>query len=164
VVKARVKGEWKLWAGVAVILLALVVYLYLESRPPKEGGEYLWTVTRIIDERTMLLKGSGQTIEFRLVGLEVPASQAQAVRDLLKQTLLNDKWVRIKPLRENSKGVKEGFIFISGEDLHARLIRQGLATVDRKEKGFDVRTYIELELEAKREKRGLWSRPESGAR
>lgn len=162
--KVRLKGEWKLWAGIGIILLLVVVYLYLASRPPMEGGEYLWQVTKVTDGHMLRLKGSGKTIEFRLVGMEIPKEDAGAVRDLLAETL-DGKWVRIKTLREQPKtGIKEGFVFLSGEDILARLVRQGLVRVDRNEKGFDVRPYIELELEAKRARRGLWGRPVPGER
>jgi endonuclease YncB( thermonuclease family) len=62
------------------------------------------------------------------------------------------------------KDLKEGFVFISGEEVNARMIRMGLAEIDRDETAFDIRPYIELEQEAKREKRGMWSQPGSGAK
>jgi endonuclease YncB( thermonuclease family) len=164
VAKVRLKGEWKLWAGIGIILLAVVIYLYVASRPPMEGGEYLWQVTKVADDNTLRLKGSGKTIEFRLIGMDVPKLEAGTVRQLLTETL-GGKWVRIKTLREKPKaGIKEGFVFLSGEDILARLVRQGLVQVDRNEKGFDVRPYIELELEAKRAKRGLWGQSAPGVK
>jgi endonuclease YncB( thermonuclease family) len=156
------EGEWKLWAGVGAIILATVVMLYLMSRPPKEGSEYLKQVTKIVDERTLTLRGAGQTVEFRFIGLDIPDARKKAVRDLLKNTLL-EQWVRTKAIGDETKPVMEGFVYISGEDVHARIIRQGLATVDRGETRFDVSPYVELELEAKREKRGLWGGPQTGA-
>ena len=44
------------------------------------------------------------------------------------------------------------------------MIRQGLAEIDREEKDFDIRPYIELEQEAKREQRGLWRQQSPGAK
>lgn len=162
--KVRLQGEWKLWVGIGIILLIVVIYLYVASRPPMEGGEYLWQVTKVTDDNTLRLKGSGKTIEFRLIGMDVPKQELGTVRDLLSETL-GGKWVRIKTLREQPKtGIQEGFVFLSGEDILARLVRQGLAQVDRDEKGFDVRPYIELELEAKRAKRGLWGRSAPGVK
>ncbi len=43
------------------------------------------------------------------------------------------------------------------------MVRQGMAEVDREEKAFDVRPYIELEQEARRERKGIWSHVEAGA-
>ena len=77
---------------------------------------------------------------------------------------LEDNWVRIKIVREDPQGVKEGFLYLSGEDVIARMIRQGLAEIDRDERSFDVRPYMELEQEAKRERKGLWSQPPQGAK
>jgi len=161
--KVRLQSEWKIWAALGGVLLLVVVYLYMVSRPPMEGGEYLWNVTKIIDEKSLALKGSGNVIDFRLAGLRVPPGQAAAAREFLTRTL-EDQWVRIKTLREGPKGVKEGFVFLSGEDTNARMIRQGLAEIDREEKDFDIRPYIELEQEAKREQRGLWRQQSPGAR
>ncbi len=155
--KLKLKNEWKLWAGIGALFLLLIIYLYWISRPPTEGGEHLWKVTQTVDGRTLKLRGSGKIIEIRLIGLEVPASQEGAARDFLTKTL-NDKWVRIKIERDNQNGFKEGFAYISGEDLTARMIRLGLATIDREEKSFDVRPYIELEQEAEKAQRGLWNK------
>jgi micrococcal nuclease len=160
--KLRLEGEWKLWIGVAVLFGAIAFYLYMVSRPPMEGGEYLWNVTKVTDSKNLNLKGSGDVIQFTLVGLRIPKSQEEAAKDFLTRTLLN-QWVRVKLLREESQKVREGFVFLSGEDINARMVRQGLAEIDREEKAFDVRPYIELEQEAKREQRGLWKEPSRGA-
>ena len=161
--KVRIEKEWRLWAGLGACLLILIGYLYFVSRPPMEGGEYLWQVTKVVEGTTLKLKGSGQTIEFHIVGLEIPPDQAEAARQRLEQ-LVQDKWIRIKTLRSPKEGVQEGLIFLSGEDVQARIVRQGLAKVDRSEKGLDVRPYMELELEAKREKKGLWTNSPAGAK
>ncbi len=161
--KSSLKAEWKLWGTIGGVILLVVLYLFMVSRPPMEGGEYLWRVTKVVDGTKFVLRGSGQTIEFSLVGLEVPPAQTQAARDLLERTVL-DQWVRIKDLNDPSKGPREGFIYLSGEDLHALTIRQGIATVNRDEKRFDVRPYIELEMEAKRAKRGLWGSAAPGVK
>ncbi len=161
--KIRLQSEWKMWAALGGILLLVIFYLYMASRPPTEGGEYLWNVTKIVDETDLSLRGSGNIIELKLAGLRVPSGQAQAARDFLTKSLEN-QWVRVKILRDGPKGSKEGFVFLSGEDTSARMIRQGLAEIDREEKDFDIRPYIELEQEAKREQRGLWRQQSPGAK
>jgi endonuclease YncB( thermonuclease family) len=159
--KVQLQGEWKLWVGLAVILAGIIAYLYVVSRPPMEGGEYLWNVTKLIDSRTMNLKGSGEAITFRLVGVRIPPSQEKIAQEFLSKTIENH-WVRMKILRVDPNGVKEGFVYLSGEDLVARLIRLGLAEIERNEKDFDVRPYMELEQEAKRQQKGLWAVPTQG--
>ncbi len=159
--KIRLQSEWKMWIGLAAILSLIIFYLYMVSRPPMEGNVYLWNVTKIVDAKDLELKGSGSVIRLRLAGLQVPPSEQNAAQEFLTRTLEN-QWVRVKVLREGPKGVKDGFVFISGEDISARMIRQGLAGIDRKEKGFDIRPYIELEQEAKREHRGLWRQQTPG--
>jgi micrococcal nuclease len=161
--KLRLESEWKLWAGVTALLVLAAVYLYMASRPPMEGGEYLWNVTKVVDSRDLSLRGSGEVIQFRLAGLLVPPPQEEASREFLAKTLMNG-WVKIKVLRQEPKGVKEGFVFLSGDDISARMVRQGLAQIDRNEKDFDIRPYIELEQEAKRQKRGLWRESGQGAK
>jgi hypothetical protein len=161
--KIRLQSEWKMWAALGGILLLVIFYLYMASRPPMEGSEYLWNVTKIVDETDLSLRGSGNIVEFKLAGLRVPPGQAQAARDFLTKTLEN-QWVRVKIVREGPKGSKEGFVFLSGEDTSARMIRQGFAEIDREEKDFDIRPYIELEQEAKREQRGLWRQQSPGAK
>jgi endonuclease YncB( thermonuclease family) len=161
--KLRLESEWKLWAGVAGLFIILALYLYVASRPPMEGGEYLWNVTKVLDSRDLSLKGSGEVTQFRLAGLRVPQSEEEAAREFLTKTLLN-QWIRIKTLRQEPKGIKEGFVFLSGEDISARMVRQGLAEINRDEKDFDIRPYIELEQEAKRQQRGLWREAAPGAK
>lgn len=154
--KTQFQSEWKFWIFVGAFAVVLIIGLYFRSRPPMEGGEHLYSVVGVIDEKTVKLAGEGRRIQFRLAGIEIPSDQAQGARDLLKQTL-EGEWVKPKALHEDASGVKEGFLFLKGEDIHARLVRQGRAVIDRNAQGFDVRVYIELELEAKKEKRGLWA-------
>ena len=155
--KLKWKNEWKLWVGIGLLLLLLVGYLYWVSRPPSESGQPLWRVTQIVDGTTLTLRGSGKIIDIKLAGLNVPQSQEANAKEFLTKTL-NDKWVRIKLEKEVPIGVKEGFVYISGEDVSARMIRLGLANIDRDEKSFDIRPYIELEQEAEKSKRGLWNK------
>lgn len=155
--KLKWKNEWKLWVGIGLLCLLLVGYLYWVSRPPSESGQPLWRVTQIVDGTTLTLRGSGKIIDIKLVGLNVPQSQEANAKEFLTKTL-NDKWVRIKLEKEVPIGVKEGFVYISGEDVSARMIRLGLANIDRDEKSFDIRPYIELEQEAEKSKRGLWNK------
>jgi len=161
--KLRLKDEWKMWGSLAAVVLILVIYLYIASRPPMEGGEYLWRVTKVEGPNEVALRGSGDEIRVRLIGLKMPASVNEAAREYLNKTLANE-WVRVKALRVEKDGLKLGFIYLSGDDINARMVRQGLAEIDRDEKGFDVRPYIELEQEARREKRGLWATSGQGAK
>jgi len=160
--KVQLNKEWRLWAGVAAVFAVLVIYLYLVSRPPMEGGKYLWYVTNVTGPDQLSLKGSGKAIDFKLIGLQIPASQADAARDFLTKTL-KDQWVGIKTIREGERDQELGFVYLSGDDINARMIRMGLAELDKKETGFDVRPYIELEQEAKRQQRGLWAESGLGA-
>ena len=161
--KLQLQGEWKLWAGFAAIFVLIALYLYMVSRPPMEGGEYLWRVDKVLSSKDFSLRSLGKVIPFRLIALRVPQSQEPAARDYVTKTLENN-WVRIKIVREDPQGVKEGFLYLSGEDVIARMIRQGLAEIDRDERSFDVRPYMELEQEAKRERKGLWGQPSQGAK
>jgi endonuclease YncB( thermonuclease family) len=161
--KPRLEKEWKLWVSCGVLLLLVAAYLYYVSRPPTEGGEPLWKVIKVVDGDVLTLKGSGKEMQVRLVGLIIPDSEKEVVQDFLTKALIN-QWVRFKPLRDGPQGVKEGFVLLAGEDLHARLVRQGMAQVDKGERGFDIRPYLEQEREAQREKRGLWSRSDQGAK
>lgn len=160
--KVQLNKEWRLWAGVAAVFAVLVIYLYLVSRPPMEGGKYLWYVTSATGPDELSLRGSGKAINFKLIGLQIPASQVDAAREFLTKTL-KDQWVGIKTIREGEKDRQYGLVYLSGDDINARMIRVGLAELDKKETGFDVRPYIELEQEAKRQQRGLWAESASGA-
>lgn len=161
--KVRLEKEWRLWLSLGALTLLIIGYLYFISRPPMEGGEYLWRVVQIAGPSQLTLKGQGKTIQFKMIGLEIPKAQVGPATDSLKQVLEN-QWVKLRVIRDDPKGVKEGFVFLSGEDMHARLIRQGLAKMERTDEQYDVRPYIELELEAKRKKRGLWAQEATGAK
>ncbi|MEW6348420.1 MAG: thermonuclease family protein [Thermodesulfobacteriota bacterium] len=160
--KLASRDEWKLWVPVAAIIVIAIVWLYFASRPPTEGGERLWRVEKVIDAHTLALKGSGKSVEMKLVGLEVPDSQMQAAKDFLTETV-EKQWVRAKFLRDGPGNTKEGFVYLSAVDVNARMIRQGLAKIDQNEKDPDVRPYLELEQEAKSKMRGLWSSPAPGS-
>ena len=69
--KIRLQSEWKIWAALGGNTLLVIFYLYMASRPPMEGSEYLWNVTKIVDEKDLALRGSGKVIRFEL-GLESP--------------------------------------------------------------------------------------------
>jgi micrococcal nuclease len=159
--KMRMEGEWKVWAATGAVAVAVIAYLFLISRPPTEDGKPLWNVEKVLDSKTLTLRGSGKTTQFRLMGLIVPPSEDKATQEFLTKNLEN-QWVHIEIMREDPKKVAEGLVFLSREDMIARLIRQGLAKIDRSEQGFDVRLYIELEQEAKRQQKGLWSQPGQG--
>lgn len=161
--KLKLENEWKMWAAFAGLFIIIAVYLYFVSRPPMEGGEYLWKVTRIVDAVTTDLRGSGSNIRLKLLGIRVPQSQEEAAKDYLAKTVEN-QWVRVKVVKEGSNNVKEGFIYLAGDDIVSRMVRQGLAEVDKNETAFDIRNYIELEQDAKREKKGLWHQTDKGAK
>ncbi len=161
--KLRFQGEWRIWAALGGALILLVGYLYFVSRPPTEGGEYLWKVIKVLDEKSLNVRGSGVELQLKLIGVRVPGPAKDAARDFLTKTLEN-QWVRMKVIREDPKGAKQGLVFLSGEDVVARMIRQGLAEIDREEKEFDIRPYLELEQEAKSQKRGLWNQAGQGAK
>jgi endonuclease YncB( thermonuclease family) len=153
--KLKFDKEWRLWISVGAVFAAVVLYLYVASRPPTEGGENLWRVIKVLDSRQVSLKGSGNVVNFKLAGLKIPEEQEEQIREFLSKNL-DTQWVRIKVLKEGPGDVREGLLYLSGEDINARLVRHGMAEIDREEQGFDVRPYIELEQEAKREKKGLW--------
>ena len=161
--KLRFQKEWRIWAVSAGALILVVGYLYFLSRPPMEGGEYLWRVTRVLDEKTLKLKGSGAELQVKMIGVRIPPQAKDAARDFLVKNL-QDQWVRLKIVREDPQGGKVGLVFLSGEDVVARMIRQGLAEIDREEKQFDIRPYLELEQQAKKDKRGLWGQTDQGAK
>ncbi len=153
--KVKIEKEWRIWVTVAGLLLIVVLYLYFASRPPTEGGENLWRVTKILGPTDLSLKSEGQVIEFKIAGLKFPQDREAQMKEFLTKTL-ESQWVRIRVLRQDKSGTREGLLYLSGEDINARVVRLGLAEIDREEQGFDVRPYIELEQEAKREKKGIW--------
>lgn len=153
--KLKFDKEWRIWISLGAVVAAVVLYLYVASRPPTEGGENLWRVIKVVDTNQLSLKSSGNVVQFKLAGLVIPKDQEDQIREFLSKNL-DTQWVRIKVLREGPGDVREGLLYLSGEDINARLVRHGMAEIDRGEQGFDVRPYIELELQAKREKKGIW--------
>ncbi len=159
--KVQIKNEWKMWVGLGVVGLLIVLSLYYISRPPTEGGEPLWMVTGIIDGGTISVKGSGKEMKVSIIAIQTPKETEAQAKEYLTDELLN-QWIRFKPIKQMDDNNQAGFVLISGEDMTARMIRQGLAKVDRDENALDVRTFIELEQEAKRAKRGLWANKGQG--
>jgi len=153
--KLKFDKEWRIWISVGAVFAIVVIYLYVASRPPTEGGENLWRVIKVVDANQLSLKSSGNVVQFKLAGLRIPKEQEEQIREFLAKNL-DTHWVRIKVLREGPGDVREGLLYLSGEDINARLVRHGMAEIDRAEQSFDVRPYIELEQEAKREKKGIW--------
>ena len=97
----------------------------------------MWRVEKVEDEKTLLARGSGSVIRLKLIGLKIPKNQETPAKDYLTKTL-ETQWVRLKPVRDAQKDLKEGFVFISGEEVNARMIRMGLAEIDRDETAFDI--------------------------
>jgi endonuclease YncB( thermonuclease family) len=161
--KMRLENEWKLWAVFGAIILLVVGYLFYVSRPPMEGGEYLWIVERIDGPKTISARGSGKEMTVTIIGIDVPGDRKPEVQEYLKGKL-GGEWVRLKPIKDGEKGSKVGFVYLSGEDMTARMIRLGLGKVDRQEKSIDIRPYLELEQEAQKGKRGLWGKQTRGAK
>ena len=155
--KLRLQNEWKMWAALVVFVLLIVGYLYYASRPPTEGDEPLWKVTGVIDSSQIRVRGSGKVMDLIVAGVQIPQSQHETAREFLTKSL-NEQWIRVKLLGPETSSPRKAFVFISGEDITARMIRLGLARVDSEEKGFDIRPYLELEQEAEISKRGLWSK------
>jgi len=154
--KVKIDKEWRIWLAVGGFLVLLVLYLYFASRPPSEGGENLQYVTKVIGPTNLSLKSEGKVMEFKVAGLKIPQDKAGQMKDFLTKTL-EFQWVRIKVLRQGENDVREGLLYLAGEDINARAVRLGLAEIDREEQGFDVRPYMELEQEARRERKGIWS-------
>ena len=161
--KMRVEKEWKLWVTLGIFVLLVVGYLFYISRPPMEGGEYLWNVEQIEGPKTLTARGSGKEMTMKIIGLDVPEDRKTEVQEYLKGKL-GGEWVRLKPIKDGEKGSKIGFVYLSGEDMTARMIRLGLAKVDRQEKAIDIRPYLELEQEAQKQKKGLWGNEPQGAK
>lgn len=117
---------------------------------------------------------SGQMV--RLAGLDAPAYQnpergdeifGQEAHQALSE-MAKGKPVRLEypPGPQPADGYLTAYVYLSnGTDINAALLREGAAQFDFATAGDEHRaTYSRLEVEARREKRGLWGGPVVGNR
>lgn len=112
------------------------------------------------DTLTLLVEGNRQ-VKIRLAEIDAPESGHPYGRRSKQElsALAFNRQARVKVITTDRYRRTVGRVFVNGMDVNAEMIRRGAAWVFRKYVK-DVSLFA-LEEEARRERRGLWSLPES---
>ena len=112
------------------------------------------------DTLTLLVEGKRQ-IKVRLAEIDAPESRQpygkRAKQELSDLAFNKEARVRVQDIDRYGRTV--GRVFVGNVDVNAEMVRSGAAWVYRKY--VKDASLFKLEDEARREKRGLWSLPES---
>ncbi len=112
------------------------------------------------DTLTLLVDGKRQ-VKVRLAEIDAPEGGQpygnRSKQELSALTFDKEAWVRVQDTDRYGRTV--GRVFVGSVDVSAEMVRRGAAWVFRKY--VKDASLFKLEEEARRDKRGLWSLPES---
>lgn len=142
---------WGAWLLCVLLLLAL----------PVQAASYHATVTHVTDGDTLWVRPRGRqaTVEIRIVDIDAPEScqpfGREARKALAGRVLRQDVQVRTRGVDAYQRTLAR--VQHRGQDIGAWLVHEGHAWSSE----FRGRSgpYERLELQARRERRGLWSAP-----
>lgn len=164
-------GDVKYWLARRSVASALVGVLALgvlsllpsrdiEARPTREHGS-IGGAARVIDGDTIVIDGRnvrlegidapehGQTCGRRFFGMwKCGAAAAEALR-----TIVEGRSVTCESRGDDKYGRMLGICFVDGEDINARMVREGFAWAFVKYS----KTYVREEEEARADRAGIWS-------
>lgn len=157
-------------------LSLLVLSLCFLGAVTAEARGTMAKVKKVIDGSTIVVASNGTDSTIRLVSIAVPPADEK--RPLLKQlneesrafleTYLKDAWVYLEypggKAVADAQGVTPAFVYrgSDGRFVNERLISEGFAIANRKEKSEFTPKFMEKEAEAKAAQRGLWGSFEGG--
>jgi endonuclease YncB( thermonuclease family) len=151
-----------MWSGshlkyLAALLIAMLLPLCAYGQ---SANDITGRVVGIADGDTLtLLTDAHQQVRIRLAEIDAPES-GQPYGKLSKQALSNlvfSKTVRIKTRGLDQYGRTLGRVYVGGRDVNSEMVRSGAAWAYR-----DYLTdysLISMEIQAKKERRGLWTMP-----
>ena len=144
------------------ILIGFVIFLVGKS----SAGEF--KVIRVYDGDTINAVNDENEIKVRLVGIDAPETKkgkrnpgqpySQRAKKFLASMVL-DKNVDVKEYGKDRYGRILGVVYLDKTDVNLEMIKAGLAEVyrGRQPKGLPIYLYREVEKEAIRVGKGVWS-------
>lgn len=141
---------------------AIAGLLLLALAAPALAAQMAW-VSWVMDGDTVLLvpDGEGDPVRLRIQGIDAPEScqpGGEAARNALIALVLR-RSVRVEADGQDSYGRQLGRLWLEGQDVGAEMVRSGMAWA------YGFRTgrgpYAALQREAQRERRGLFSDPDT---
>ena len=144
--------------------LALAIILFAVS----SVSATQYTVVRVIDGDTVVLRGSGDIVRLDLAYVDAPELGtcpvfpcqpfAREAQRFLEDRLLGRK-VHVVMRGQRSKERAKGILFVHGKDINMELIKAGLAEVSTESLATSngiVKRYVEAQHQAWSGKRGIW--------
>ena len=138
-------------------ILALLIFGVVFAAPPKVVSTLTGKVIGVTDGDTVKVLVNRQTVKVRLEGIDAPES-SQSFGTKSKQALSQmvfEKNVTLKKTGEDRYGRTLGIIMVGKVDANAKMIEGGWAWHYRKYN--DEERLANLELSARKAKRGLWA-------
>jgi micrococcal nuclease len=132
---------------------------------------YQFKVTKVYNGDTIRVEGCDAEINVRLAGIDAPELFADRkelgqpfgmeAREFLSNELLG-KTVKVEGYGHKKHNLMWGVIYLDGEAINLRMLREGLAEAYRGEnpEGLDMSSFYEAEKEAIEPGKGIWSQGE----
>jgi endonuclease YncB( thermonuclease family) len=151
---------------IVVIVLSLAVFLidHFLKEPdmpaPNPGTDITCTVREVYDGDTVTASCGQGKLKIRVWGIDAPEKKQKPwgdqSRDALRQ-LVNDREVQVQVTDTDRYGRSVARLFVNGSDTGMQMVRDGYAIVY--EQYNDSQGYRDAQVEAKRAKQGVWSKP-----
>ena len=151
-----------------ILLSALVGLLLVGAiRTSAAHNDPVYTVSRVFDGDTVLVKGIDGKKTIRLLGIDAPETSkgkgepgqpySRKSQQHLAGLVLNHP-VRLKVYGQDRYGRSLAVVYCNGQDVNLAMLQAGLAEVyrGRTPETFDKAPYLAAEEQARRSRTGMW--------
>ncbi|AGA67962.1 micrococcal nuclease-like nuclease [Desulfitobacterium dichloroeliminans LMG P-21439] len=157
--------------GLVCLIALFVAIADLDGNPEKDAETLVtgpYTVERVVDGDTIILRMEGQIERVRLIGIDTPESVPNnpdrvvpygKVAAEFTRNLLDDKKVELElDVEERDKYDRLlAYVYLNGEMVNKLLLREGHATVATYPPNVKyVEDFMALQKEAQRQRKGIW--------
>ena len=148
--------------GLALALADHFGWLLYEGDVMRRYHDRHFTVTDVVDCCRLQIEEGGQATRVRLRGVAPsaqPAADLESLRDLV---VGRDVKLQLDPdrVRDSAGNLLAHVVFDDGSVLTERVLRLGLARAATEDRSADAHRHQMLELQARRDRIGLWAGPD----
>lgn len=142
-------------------ILAFLILGVLFRLPVAWAEVLTGQIVEVIDGDTLILRedAKGQKVTVRLAAIDAPEKTqpaGAASRRMLSEAVFLQT-VNVETRGRDDYGRTLGVVYVMGESINLRLVREGWAWAYRSHLGTDGPRLLAAEAEARRQRRGLWS-------
>jgi endonuclease YncB( thermonuclease family) len=127
-----------------VVLITVLTITYIYTRPQK--------VVRVMEDNLLILNNDKKIF---LIGIDASREAHRFISNMVEGKEVTLDYDRIKP---DKNGMHYAYVYLSdGTFVNAEVIKKGYARVDTRFSFVYSSEFINYQMEAQAEKRGLWS-------